>query len=50
MEGTSRFISRKRFAVAFAALTAVFLCLQLLRPPLTNPPVTADFDAPAHVK
>jgi mono/diheme cytochrome c family protein len=50
MDGTSRFFSRKSFAVTIAALTVVFLGLQLIRPPLTNPPVTAELDAPAHVK
>jgi mono/diheme cytochrome c family protein len=40
----------KSFATAVATLAAVFLGLQSIRPPLTNPPVTAELDAPAHVK
>jgi mono/diheme cytochrome c family protein len=50
MKSGTRFFSRKSFAVAFAAFTAVFLGVQFIRPPLPNPPVTADFDAPAHIK
>jgi hypothetical protein len=33
-----------------AGLALVFLLLQLVRPKLTNPPATADFEAPADVK
>src|SRR3984893_16912081 len=33
-----------------AVLVAVFVCLQFIRPELTNPPVTAELQAPPEVK
>jgi len=43
--------SPQRKLLWFAALAiAVFLGLQLVRPPLENPPVTADLQAPPEVK
>src|ERR1700730_2761503 len=33
-----------------AVLVAVFVCLQFIRPELTNPPVTAELQAPTEVK
>src|SRR6516162_1130853 len=43
--------SHVRVLLFFAMIAfAVFLGIQLIRPTLANPPVTADLDAPAEVK
>ena len=40
----------RAFLWIFAILLTAFLAAQFVRPPLTNPPVTAEIDAPANVK
>jgi hypothetical protein len=47
---TSKRSFRKKAWILFSILAILFVFLQFIRPPLDNPPVTADLNAPPDVK
>jgi hypothetical protein len=42
--------SRKTIGILLSIVLLIFIAIQFIRPPLSNPPVTADLDAPPAVK
>lgn len=46
----SRKTKRRKIRVILLLLLVCFICIQFIRPPLNNPPVTGDITVPAHIK